>query len=176
MNTGQACSRSQGQLQGYHIKHTHTQKFSVVTQKQFTVLAAPDLHVFGLNIIQRLNQMFSHFLVLLHIYTSWFCTFYFLCIFPLSVSLYLLYPPPPSGPVKLSSVCGGVSPVPPVLSLSRSIKRRTHAGCLKSPPTLPYGWWTGRCSNHTQLYLGRRSILLICFCTPAIGFPRSHED
>lgn len=95
MNTGQACSRSQGQLQGYHIKHTHTQKFSVVTQKQFTVLAAPDLHVFGLNIIQRLNQMFSHFLVLLHIYTSWFCTFYFLCIFPLSVSLYLLYPPPP---------------------------------------------------------------------------------
>lgn len=94
MNTGQACSRSQGQLQGYHIKHTHTQKFSVVTQKKFTVLAAPDLHVFGLNIIQRLNQMFSHFLVLLHIYTSWFCTFYFLCIFPLSVSLYLLYPPP----------------------------------------------------------------------------------
>lgn len=28
-----------------------------------------------------------------------------------------------------------------VLSLSRSIKRRrTHAGRLKSPPTLPYGW------------------------------------
>lgn len=59
---------------------------------------------------------------------------------------------PPSGPIELSSVCGGVSPVPPVLSLSRSIKRRrTHAGCLKSPQTLPYGWWTGRCSNHTTL-------------------------
>lgn len=98
--------------------------------------------------------------------------------FFLSLSLFIHYTaPPPSGPVKLSSVCGGVSPVPPVLSLSRSIKRRrTHAGCLKSPPTLPYGWWTGRCSNHTQLYLGRRSILLICFCTPATGFPRSHED
>lgn len=50
------------------------------------------------------------------------------------------------------SVCGGVSSVPPVLSHFRSIKRRrTHAGCLKSPLTLPYGWWTGRCSNHTAL-------------------------
>lgn len=27
----------------------------------------------------------------------------------------------------------------------------------------------------TQLYLDGRSILLICFCTPAIGFPCSHE-
>lgn len=59
------------------------------------------------------------------------------------------FPSPPSQ-AQLSGVCGGVSPVPPVLSLSRSIKRRrTHAGRLKSPPTLPYGWWAGRCSNHT---------------------------
>lgn len=27
----------------------------------------------------------------------------------------------------------------------------------------------------TQLYQGGRSVPLICFCTPAIGFPRSHE-
>lgn len=63
-------------------------------------------------------------------------------------SVFFFFPDPD----ELSSVCGGVSPVPPVLSLSRSIKRRrTHAGCLKSPPTLPYGWWTGRCSNHAAL-------------------------
>lgn len=59
---------------------------------------------------------------------------------PLSPSLFAP-PSPPPGPGALSSVCGGVSPAPPVLSLSWSIKRRrTHAGCLKSPPTLPSGW------------------------------------
>lgn len=67
-------------------------------------------------------------------------------LFPLDFMLlgfpFPLYPPPPTpSQAQLSGVCGGVSPVPPVLSLSRSIKRRrTHAGRLKSPPTLPYGW------------------------------------
>lgn len=108
--------------------------------------------------------------VLLHLDTSWFCTFLFYFISQF-LSPSVSPPPPPSGPVELSSVCGGVSPVPPVLSLSRSIKRRrTHAGCLKSPPTLPMGGELADAQT-TKLYLDGRSILLICFCTPAIGFP-----
>lgn len=74
-------------------------------------------------------------------------------LFPFPLDFMLLgfpFPLYPPSQAQLSSVCGGVSPVPPVLSLSRSIKRRrTHAGRLKSPPTLPYGWWAGRCSNRT---------------------------
>lgn len=143
--------------------------------KQCTVLGSPNLHVFGLNLetgnwnfgtryeaVKTLRLSLSlcytpHFLALLHVHTSWFCIFLFplhifFCFFSFPLPLYFLHSPPPSGPVEPSSVCGGVSPVPPVLSLSRSIKRRrTHAGCLKSPPTLPYGWWTGRCSNRTTL-------------------------
>lgn len=80
----------------------------------------------------------------------WISISVFLSLFISYIFFFFLLPP--SGPMELSSVCGGVSPVPPVLALSRSIKRRrTHAGRLKSPPTLPYGWWTGRCSSHTAL-------------------------
>lgn len=95
-----------------------------------------------------LSASHTHQLILYILYSAAF--FFFFSVF---LSLFISYIfSPPSGPVELSSVCGGVSPVPPVLSLSRSIKRRrTHAGCLKSPPTLPYGWWTGRCSNRTTL-------------------------
>lgn len=67
-----------------------------------------------------------------------------------------LYPPYPSTPL-LTAQSGRAQrrmwrsvSSSAVLSLSRSIKRRrTHAGRLKSPPTLPYGWWAGRCSNQT---------------------------
>ena len=128
--------------------------------------------------ISKFLSALRHFLVQFHIYTSWFRTFlfplhlffcFFLSIFISSIS------PPPSDPVD-SAACVEECLLFPLSAPSSGASKGggPMQGVWRAHRPSPMGGELADAQT-TQLYLDGRSILLICFCTAAIGFPCIHE-
>ena len=114
MNTGQTCSRSQGQLQGYHIKHTHTEKCSE-SNLIFFSFPLPASHI---------HQLILHILFPLH--------FSSLCL-----SLFTTPPPPIWSSQAQQRVWRSVSCSPCPLPLQEHQKEEDPRRVFEEPTDTP---------------------------------------
>lgn len=145
--------------------------------KQLRVMS---LHVFGLlepwNVFfQRLFLVFPlsllNTLLILQVSRS----FPFLLDFMLLGFPFPLYPPPPVRPSSAAYVeeCLQFRPSSPSPGASKG--GGPTQGVWRAHRHSPMGGELADAQT-AQLHLGRRSILLICFCTPATGLHHSRED